>query len=215
MNFTSLTAIAVSIFVFSTVGIAQAPEKAKTGDRLGVETLRYDTRGREIYVASTTKGSIALLITANERVFNWDNGPTQKYDPNYTLVERTSGGVTTPTEARSQLKFLHLDGDPRTKKEVTNTYKSNAAHCGTVVATYVSEGKDVSYALTVRGKQTELKAVEVLLDGKWSAACGTGKQSVKVTYSPELDPLLTYEYLNFLPSGILNSGIGWRVTSLD
>lgn len=215
MRISKSLAVLVATSVFCIAGFAQVLEKAKTGDRLGVETQRYDTRGREIYVASTTKGTMELVITASERVFKWDNGQIQKYDPYYTLVERTSGGVTTPTEVRSQLKFLHLDGDPRAKKEVTNTYKANAAQCGTVVATYVSEGKDISYAFTVRGKQTELKAVEVLLDGKWSAACGIGKQSVKVTYSPELDLLLTYEYLNFQPSGILNFGTGWRVTSLD
>ena len=215
MRSKSLSAIAGAAFILCSVGFAQVPEKAKTGDRLGVESLRYDTRGREAYVASTAKGYVELQVTANERMFKWDSGLTQKYDQNYTLLERSSRGTTALTESRSQLKFLHLDSDPKAKREVSNAYTSSVAQCGNVLATYASEGKDISYPITIRGKQTDTRAIEVLLDGKWSAACGIGKQSVKVTYSPDLDLLLTFEFLNFQPNGILNSGSGWRVISLD
>jgi len=179
-----------------------------------VESVRFDVRGKETYVAATTSYSIELTITEKERIYKWATGLVQTYDEKYTLVERTLNGVGGRTADESKLRLLAPSGDLKIPRDVANSYATT--QCGNVEAKYVSTGQDVTYPLVHKGIRSEVQAIELVFDGKWLAArCGSGKQTIKITYAPSLDLLLAYEYMNYRPDGLLNVGYGWKVLSIN
>lgn len=117
--------------------------------------------------------------------------------------------------AKDVPRWLDLGGDLKAKREVKYGYTTTTGACGRVEVTLTSTGKDIMYSLVQQGAAKEVPAVEVNFEGKWSASCGIGKQTLKAVYSPALDLLLAYETMNYLPNGFLYVGSAWSLKSLN
>jgi hypothetical protein len=148
-------------------------------------------------------------------LYKWSNGSTQIYDAQFALIGRIDrNGTERLFGAKDVPRWLDLGGDLKAKREVKYGYTTTGA-CGRVEVTLTSTGKDIMYSLVHQGAAKEIPAVEVNFEGKWSASCGIGKQTLKAVYSPALDLLLAYETMNYQPNGFLYVGSAWSLKYLN
>jgi hypothetical protein len=198
------------------VGLASAQqlERVKSGANLAYDLIRYDTRGREVYVSSTTPITAEVLVSAEGRTLTYSTGRIEKFDVEHTLVERTVQGQTQRIGGKQLLKWMPDGRDYKSVRKVTESYE--VRQCGMVDLEYESTPKEAIYKVAIAGKEADLKVIEFVLNGKWTGgSCGTGKQTRRIVYSPELDMVVETEFLTYLANGILNVGNGIRLKSVN
>jgi hypothetical protein len=184
-------------------------------EKLIIENQRFENRGRDIVVSSSLERTVTVELSANSKVYTWSNGLVQKYDADYSYVGfKNSNGNEVTFNAESVLvwkgKSLNLDS-PR---NVKFTYISRIKECGKVDLDLTSKAREIDYETLINGESKKIKAVLVILDGKWSATCGIGKQQYELVYSPEYDLILRHKDLNFRPDSFLNAGQGWHINEI-
>lgn len=207
----------IAFFIVGQAAVAQSM-LLKTGDKLVYEVVRYDMRGSEMYVASTTVEAAEVQVSAEGFVLNYTDGRVQKFDASHTLIERTVGDRLEKVTQDRQFKWMPDEKDFKSTRKLKETFQALAV-CGggTGTAVYEATPRETTYRLTVAGKETEVAAVEFLLNGQWSAGtCGMGKQIRKYIYAPELDTVVLNEFLNYRPNGaFLSRGSGWMLKSIN
>jgi hypothetical protein len=194
---------------------AQTVEKVKDGDKIKIASSRYDTRGREVYLASTEE--LDSSVSATEKNYVWSSplGATTYVRETHVAIERTApdGKKDTFSDAR-QLKWFPAGGD--FSKLLPGEQAIRNPRCGDGTFKYTASSQPAKFKLNVRGKEHELDVQEVTLKGRWSfSSCGTGDQLIKLVYSPQLDFLVERDQKSFQPNGFLSNGTLIRVSSIN
>lgn len=190
--------------------------RIKTGDRLAVELLRHDMRGTELIVGSATAATAEVTATPDGLTLVYSTQRVQKFDGRHTLVEDIFQGRARKVPEEWLFRWLPDDGDFKSVRKVRETSGAIQSCGGKMQSDFEMTPRQALYRLLIAGKETEIPVVEFVFDGRWSATCGTGRQVRKYTYSPDLDLVLSSDYLNYLPNGnFLNAGNGLRVKSIN
>jgi|JI6StandDraft_1071083.scaffolds.fasta_scaffold161791_1 hypothetical protein len=206
--------LAILVSLVSVSASAQSVVPIKTGDKLRYESLRFDARGSEIFIAATTPLTAEIAVSPEGRAITYSSRRVDKFNADHALVERISAdGKAQDWTGKRLLSWLPKDRNSRAKFETGSSFPPN--FCGEVDAMYTATPTDVTYKIAISGNEVTVKAVQYLLEGRWRGTCGSGKQVVRFVYSPELDAILESEILNYHPSSFLNVGSGLRLKSVN
>jgi len=201
------------VALMCSIASAQTVAPIKSGDKLGYEILRHGSRGSEIFVASATPVSADVVVSPEGRTVTFSSGRVDKYDASHALTQRTANGKTQDWTGKHLLAWLPKDRASRAKFEVGHVLPPN--FCGEVDVAYVATPSDVTYQVAISGTEVSLKAVQYLMEGRWRGTCGSGRQVLRIVYSPDLDAVLESESLNFHPTSFLNVGNGVRLKAVN
>jgi hypothetical protein len=197
---------------FSNLSTAIAQQRV---EKLVVEDHRYENRGREIIISSSVQRNVSVELSNSSKTYTWSTGLVQKYDADYSLVGyKNADGNEVTISSESILNWKDKSIDLKSSRNVKSTFVSRLRECGKVSRDLTSTGREIAYEVLLNGQTNKISAVEIVLDGKWSAMCGTGKELLEFVYSPEFDLILRYKSLNFRPDNFLNSGQGWQVKEI-
>ncbi len=198
---------------------AESSMQVKTGDKLTADVLRYGMRGTELYAETTTTVTAKIVVSAEGRIVTYSSGRIEKSDSAHTIIEvKTADGQIQKVPDDRLFRWMPVGNDFASMKKLKETFQaSNNCGGGSGTVEYEITPKEIKYKLMISGKETEIKAVELLMNRQWSAGrCGIGKQVRRIVYSPDLDAVLETDYLNYLPNGVLlNRGAGFRLKSVN
>jgi hypothetical protein len=213
----SAVVAALSVFTLGSGASAQTASiaKVKDGDKIKVAFSRYDTRGREVYVASTENMDSSVSATDKNYSWSFPAGSTSYVRDTHVAIERTAadGKKETFTDAQ-QLKWFPAGGD--FSKLMPGEQAIRNPRCGEGTFKYTASGQAAKFKLSIAGKEQELDVQDVTLKGRWSlGSCGSGEQVMRFVYSPQLDFVVERDTKTFQSNGFLFNGNQSKVTAVN
>ena len=204
--------------VFLTAAVtasAQAPSRVSSTDKVVVDYFRFDQKGHEIYVASTTPRTLTIEISADGRTINYNNGYVEKFDKDLVLIESSNKGVVRKIDDKFLQRWMPANRDSRESHNFSE--KFNNPNCGgDVTVEWKGTPKDGKFKLMHSGKEIEVDVVEYEFAGRWtSVSCGIGRNTLKLVYAPTLDVVVERDFKNFRPDGLLNVGNANKMKSVN
>lgn len=187
---------------------AQELKPYKTGDKITSEAIVLGTRGREVFNEAISM--VESQVASNEESYTFKSslGSITYARKTHQVLEIENERGKRPTPESQRLAWMPLSRDFTKPYQVTQDFQATQ-NCGGGIgkATYEGLGKPGKFKVKVSGVDIEVDIVEVTLEGKWQVGpCGSGRQVVRIVYSPQLDQVLENDFRNFLPNGFLNSG---------
>lgn len=189
--------------------------KIKDGDKIKVAFSRYDTRGREVYVANTEM--LDSSVSATDKNYTWSSSisATTYIRDTHVAVERVMpDGKKEVFADKDQLKWFPAGGD--FSKLTPGEQVIRNPRCGEGTFKYTPSSQAAKYKLTIAGKEQELDVQDVTLKGRWAfGSCGSGEQVIRFVYSPQLDFVLERDLKSFQSNGFLSSGNLLKLTAVN
>jgi hypothetical protein len=219
LTLTLVSTALASVLTFASAVHAQTASiaKIKDGDKIKMTYSRYDTRGREIYAASTDVFDTHVTVTATDKTYTWLTplATTTYARETHATIERIApDGKKDVVPEKEQFKWFPPAGD--FSKLTSGEVGIRNQQCGAGVYKYTASSQSAKYKLMVAGQQQELDVQDVTLKGRWNFAnCGSGDQVFRFVYSPQLDFMLERDVKSFLPNGFLSTGNVYKVTSVN
>jgi hypothetical protein len=194
---------------------ATSVAKIKHGDTIKISFSRYDTRGREIYAASTEL--MDSQVSATDKNYTWSSplGVSTHARETHAMLERTTpDGKKEIVPEKEQFKWFPVGGD--FSKLLPGEAVIRNTQCGEGTFKYTSSSQAAKFKLMVAGKEQELDVQDVTLKGRWNfPRCGSGDQVMRFVYSPQLDFIVERDLKSFLPNGFLSSGNVYKITAVN
>jgi hypothetical protein len=180
----------------------------RTGDKIVSEIITLGVRGREVFNETTSQIESDITATQDTYTLKSSLGSSTFARQGHFLLEQENDRGKRVIPDTQKLRWMPPSSDLSKPYSVSNEFVATQ-NCGGGIgkATYETTAKPAKFKMKIKGVEKELDVLVVDLEGKWQAgSCGTGRQAVKIVYSPQMDQVLENDFRNFLPNGFLNSG---------